>query len=358
MPSIDDGLRPPGLGLRASDAELDRDSRLSRRGFLQFAGLSAASLALSACVRPPAQKILPYSKLTPEIAPGVPQHFATALTTRGYARGVLVTCWEGRPVKVEGNPDHPASLGATGLYEQAALDLLYDPDRAREFRRRGGAAAGPASWETFQRQAFERADAHLKDGGERLRFLVEPTASPLLLDLRARLLQRFPRARFVAFDPLASASPPLGAQLAFGQPVDVQLDLSKARVIVCLGADPLDDDPQALRHARAWAARRDPKAEMNRLYVCEPSFSPTGTVADHRLALRPSELEAMAWALLGKPPRSRSASGWPHCPSLPTGSPAARSFGAGRTSWPPIWRRARVKPSSSPGRRSRRCSMP
>jgi molybdopterin-containing oxidoreductase family iron-sulfur binding subunit len=274
-------------------------ARLSRRGFLQLAGAGAASVALSACVRPPAQKILPYSRLTPEIAPGVPQHFATSLTSRGFARGVLVTCWEGRPVKVEGNPDHPASLGAAGLYEQAALDLLYDPDRAREFRRQRP-AAGPATWETFQRQAFELADAHQKEGGVRLRFLVEPTASPLLLDLRARLLQRFPRARFVSFDPLLSAHSALGARLAFGQPVDAHLDLSKARVIVCLAADPLDDSPLALRHSRAWAARRDPKAEMNRLYVCEPHFTPTGTVADHRLALRPSEIEPMAWALLAE----------------------------------------------------------
>jgi molybdopterin-containing oxidoreductase family iron-sulfur binding subunit len=229
------------------------------------------------------EKILPYTRTPRYVTPGLPRYYATSLSLDGFATGVLVESHEGRPTKIEGNPDHPASLGATSAIDQAAVLGLYDPDRAQAMR----VPEGPATWDAMvARFAGERAD-----GGAGLRFLLEPTGSPLVGGLVDRLRARFPGARFTFHEADGSAAE--GGRLAFGVPVQPQYDFGRADVVLAIDDDFLARGPFALRHARQWAERRRPSspgAAMSRLYVIETMPTPTGTMADHRLRRKPSAI--------------------------------------------------------------------
>ena len=267
---------------------------LGRRSFLQLMGASAALAGLEAC-HPPREKIYPYVKQPAEGLPGQISHYATALSLDGYATGLVLTAIDGRPIKVEGNPAHPASLGAAGILEQAALLDLYDPARADGFRSRGLHLA----WRKLLEEIAALAASHAKDGGEGLAFLLAPEASPLLADLRRRVQARFPRARFRVWAPLAEDQAAEGARLAFGRVLDAQPRLDLADVILSLDADFLSGPGDALRLAREFARRREPGEAMSRLYVAEPALTITGAVADHRFRMRGSEVAGFARQVAG-----------------------------------------------------------
>lgn len=273
-------------------------SAVDRRGFIKLLGASLALAGLTSCVRPYQQeKILPYVRAPEELIPGVPNFYASALTEGGYAKGVLVESHQGRPTKIEGNPDHPASLGATDAQMQAATLALYDPDRSQVVRNVGNAT-------TFS--AFvEAATAALNglQGGAGLHILTETVTSPTLARQLAQLLQRYPQAQWHQFDPLWSAGAFEGARLAFGEDVAVRYDFAEADVILSLDADFLGEGPGKLAYSRAFSDRRrvhSAEDTMNRLYVVEGVPTITGGMADHRLALRPSRVEALARALAAR----------------------------------------------------------
>ena len=265
---------------------------LSRRSFLQLLGASAAFAGLTACQQP-RDKIVPYVHEPREDRPGKRAHYATALSLDGYATGLVVAAAEGRPVKVEGNPAHPASLGATTIFDQAALLDLYDPERAKGFHRKGAALG----WRGFLVEAQKLGQAHQADGGARLSFLLAPDASPTLAELRRRLRARFPKARFRFFAPVPEENALEGARLAFGRPLDVRPHLDRAKVILSLDADFLSPPGDVLRLTREFARRREPGPEMNRLYVAESALSLTGASADHRFRMRASEVARFAAAV-------------------------------------------------------------
>jgi MoCo/4Fe-4S cofactor protein with predicted Tat translocation signal len=267
---------------------------VSRRDFV---GLLSGTLALSgaACYRP-TQKIVPYVRRPPEVTPGNPLHFASAYALEGYAVGLIVESHGGRPTKIEGNADHPDSLGTTGVYEQALTLSLYDDDRATAIR----SPQGGLAWRQFLALTAQNVAKHVADGGAKLRFLLEPTGSPLTADLRARILQKLPKAKFVSFSPVAADGVVEGARLVYGKPLEPRHDLSQARVIVALDADFLSDGPEQLRLSRQFGAGREPGPNMSRLYVAEPCPTPTGTIADHRLRLRGSDVAALALALAAR----------------------------------------------------------
>ena len=268
----------------------------SRRGFLQILGASAALASLAAC-RPTRQKILPYVR-PPEKAllPGTALHYASALSLGGYATGVLVTSYDGRPTKVEGNPDHPASGGKVGSFELASILDLYDPRRAKGFVK----DRTPLAYRALLRELSALAASHQQDGGARLRFLTGATGSPLLQELRRRVLARFPRARFHAYEAIPFDAVREGARLAFGRPLEPRHHLDRARVILSLDADFLAIGPEALRLSREFAARREPGPELSRLYVAEAQLSVTGATADHHLRMKPSEVLGFARAVAAR----------------------------------------------------------
>jgi Fe-S-cluster-containing dehydrogenase component/anaerobic selenocysteine-containing dehydrogenase len=273
-----------GVATAAAPGEFPQ---LGRRELLKLAGATAA-LATAACNKPPEETLLPYQHIPEGLTAGNAQHYATALALGGEVTAVLATAREGRPVKLEGHPDHPMVRGALGPLEQAQLLTLYDPERARLVKHRGKPESKRGFLDAVAQLVSER-----KDGGRGVRFVSEPTGSPLLESLRGRIAQKLPQAQFVSWTAVSGANRYAGARLAFGRPLEPLYDFSKARVVLSLDADFLEARGPHLAHARAWAERRRPGADMSRLYVAEPSFTVTGSVADHRLRLKGSAVESL-----------------------------------------------------------------
>ena len=167
---------------------------------MQLLGVSTAVATVGAACRKPNEKIIPFVRRPEELTPGNPLHFATGYALEGFTSGLLVESHEGHPTKIEGNPAHPETLGATTAIEQALILGLYDDDRAKQLRRGGT----PIAWPTFLAEMKARSASLAGNGGAGLRFLTDPTASPLLADLRRRILERFPRAKFVSYSSVAA----------------------------------------------------------------------------------------------------------------------------------------------------------
>jgi MoCo/4Fe-4S cofactor protein with predicted Tat translocation signal len=265
---------------------------VNRRSFMQLLGSSASLAAVTSCVQP-LEKAIPFVRRPVEVTPGISLHFATAHVSEGYASGLLVESYEGRPTKIEGNPEHYDNRGTARAFEQALLLGLYDNDRAKQLKYRGD----PISWMSFLGQMDTLAVKHATNGGAGLRFLGEPTSSPFLIELRQKIAQRFPKAKFVSYSPIASEGAAAGMQLAYGRAVEPRHTLSRTSVIVALDSDFLGQGPEQLRLSREFAQRRAPGPDMNRLYVVEPCLSITGMSADHRLRAKAGDVVAHALAL-------------------------------------------------------------
>lgn len=288
-------------GFRAFlQAEFPREASLldavGRRQFLQLMGASLGLAGLSACTKQPLERIYPYVKPPEEVIPGKPLFFATTLPLSGVGRGVLVESHMGRPTKIEGNPDHPASLGATDVFAQADILTLYDPDRSQTVRFAG--VIRP--WTAFVAAAQGAYEAQKAKRGAGLRILTEAVTSPSLAAQLEALLAELPLARWHRFEPVNRDRARAGAALAFGEVLDPVYHLDRAQVVVSVEADLLGPNPGSVRYARQFAASRrleDNGGSMSRWYVVESAPTVTGSVADHRLALRPSEAEGFVRAL-------------------------------------------------------------
>ena len=295
---------PPGA--------FDAPKGFARRDFLQLMGASVALAGLTACTEKPVERILSYTRTPDGLVPGNPLHYATALMRDGLAVGVLATSWEGRPVKVEGNPSHPFNRGSTGPHDQAEMACLYDPFRARVFRERGAGRG----WRSFREAMRQRSAAWARDGGARLRFLVGPSSSPLHAALRKAIQERFPQCRFHCWSAVPRDAIYEGTEIAFGRPYEPHYAVEKADVILSLDADFLEARPGTLDQNLGFANRREPghSRGMNRLYMVEPRYSITGGMADHRLRLRSADIEGFTLALaseLGKTLPALSSYGRP-----------------------------------------------
>jgi molybdopterin-containing oxidoreductase family iron-sulfur binding subunit len=269
---------------------------VSRRNFLKLMGASVALSGLEACTREPIRPIVPYVKQPEELIPGKPLHYATAMPFAGFASGLLVESHEGHPTKIEGNPTHPASLGATGIFQQAALLDLYDPDRSQVPTNAGQISTFPL----FQVALDQALGEQQARRGAGLRILTQSLTSPTLVAQLEELLVQFPEARWHQYQPLSRDNSLEGARQIFGQAVETRCRLDRARVILSLDADFLFGHPANLVYTRQFAEGRRPTAEMNRLYAVETTPSLTGSVADHRLALSPADIQEIAFALARK----------------------------------------------------------
>ncbi len=271
-------------------SELDH---ASRRTLLKLMAASFGLAGLTACSRP-VENIMPAAKGVEGQIPGVPLFYATAMPFAGRATGLLVEAHDGRPTKIEGNPEHPASRGVSSAFHQASLLGLYDPDRARTIQRRGAAS----SWEEFARFTAE----HFTGPGDGLRFLSQTVNSPSFEAVRTHALARFPNAKWVEYEPISEDEALAGAELAFGTIVQPIWHFDQAAVVVALDADFLGLDAPSITCTRDFArARRvgSEKDAMNRLYAVESQFSVTGAMADHRRRMRASEIPAFTIELLG-----------------------------------------------------------
>jgi len=264
---------------------------LSRRDFMRVMGATMALAGVGGCAYQPPEKIVPYVQQPELIVPGKPLYFATAYEHAGYAIGLLGETHMGRPIKLEGNPEHPASLGATNAFAQASLLQLYDPDRAQGVRFLGG----PSTWDAFTGDMVARLNTLRKGGGAGIRIISAPFTSPTLTAQVQRFLNQYPGARICIHDPAG----PNGQRAVLGNAVPVYR-FDRAERILSLDSDFLSDEPGSVRYARDFADRRkvrDGHLEMSRLYVVESTPTITGTSADHRIGLKASLVEATARAI-------------------------------------------------------------
>jgi molybdopterin-containing oxidoreductase family iron-sulfur binding subunit len=266
----------------------------SRRGFLKTMGASLALAGLTGCTRMPNTEIVPYVRQPENVVPGRPMFYATAFTLGGYASPILVESHLFRPTKVEGNPQHPASLGGTDVYAQASILDLYDPDRAQNITYLGDVR----SWNAFMEAVRGPMNVQKSLAGSGVRILTQTVTSPTLAAQIRGYLEKNPQAKWHVYEPISRDNVYEGAKLAFGEPVETRYDLSKADVIVSLDADFLYAGfPGSARYTRDFAARRNPDANMNRLYVVESTPSSTGMKADHRFPLQSRYFVELAEAL-------------------------------------------------------------
>jgi molybdopterin-containing oxidoreductase family iron-sulfur binding subunit len=262
------------------------ESSVDRRDFLKLLGASMALAGLTSCVRPvrPNEKIVPYVKAPEEMIPGRPLFFASAMTQGGYAMGVIAESHQGRPTRVEGNPDHPASLGAMDVTTAASVLGLYDPDRSQ-------AITGGADFAAFA-TALQGAAS-----GNGFAILTETVTSPTLARQLAQVFEAYPNTKWYQYDQLHNDNAFTAAQQVFGEAVTTRYDFSQADVIVSLGADFLGEGPARIRYTKDFSRRRkvlSAEDTMSRLYVMESHPSITGAKADHRVTVRPSQIAAIA----------------------------------------------------------------
>ena len=263
-----------------------------RRNFLKLMSASLALAGVGACTKQPQETIVPYVRQPEELVPGRPLFFASAIPLSGVAMPVLVESHMGRPTKIEGNPEHPASLGATDVQTQAAVLDLYDPDRAKTVTYRGNIQ----SYSAFL-GAMQQARTALAGGaGAGFHLLTPAITSPSLAAMMAGILQEFPQARWYQYDPVAQ---PHGVTAAGAQATTIY-HFDRADIVVALDSDFLTSGPASVRYQKNFAARRrmvDDNRTMNRLYAIESTPSLTGAKADHRMALPATAIEPFARAL-------------------------------------------------------------
>src|SRR5438034_982558 len=272
----------------------------SRRSFVKLMGASMAlaGLGLNSCRRPEAH-LVPFTKSAEWTIPGKFLYYATAMPRRTGAIPLIATTVDGRPIKLEGNPLHPASGGATDTFAQASILDLYDPARSKRFFSNGK----PSNRAAFEAYLADLRKTILAQKGDGLAFLVEETHSPTRERLRAELEKMFPRLRWVVYEPLLSEAQSFATELSFGGNLRLVPKLERADVILALDSDFLDCGQGDLASVRAFTSRRrvsSAKDNMNRLYVVENRFTLTGAMADHRLRCPASQIPAFAYALAGK----------------------------------------------------------
>jgi molybdopterin-containing oxidoreductase family iron-sulfur binding subunit len=275
-------------------AELGRQADpISRRRFLELLGASLALAGASACA-PPRDQIVPYVRPPEEAVPGRPLYYASGHVMDGFAQGILVETNLGRPTKIEGNPLHPDSLGATDAFAQASILTLYDPNRSQTVMHQGQIS----TWTDFLKDLRAQIPTLGANAGQGLRLLTESVTSPTLAAQIQQILTAFPRARWHRWQPVNRDTALAGAQLAFGQAVDTRYHFDAADVVLGLDADPFAWAPGRLAYMHDFAVRRRPETgRLSRVYAVESTPTSLGAAADHRLPLASGAIEAFAFAL-------------------------------------------------------------
>lgn len=279
---------------------------VSRRHFLKLMGASFALAGLTGCTRQPKEEILPYKSQPEYMVPGKPLFFASAFPFAGSAKGILVESHEGRPTKIEGNPEHPGSLGASDAFTQAQILSLYDPDRAQIPRHRGRIA----TWDGFWKALSPHLQSQEALRGAGLRILYRGNTSPTFAQQISAVRQKFPQMQTVTYEPVNRENLYRGSKIAFGESLNPVYSPKNARVILSLDSDFLHEGPGSVRYAREFAQRRNPENKqsfMTRLYAVETAPTLTAGMADHRIGLGSAALEvftqhlAAAFHLCDKP---------------------------------------------------------
>jgi Fe-S-cluster-containing dehydrogenase component len=266
------------------------DPALDRRSALKFF-IGGVAATLASCGRPPEQ-VVPYVQMPERETPGIPLRFATALPLAGYGRGVIVTSIEGRPIKIDGNPRHPASLGATDVYGEAAVLSLYDPDRSRA----PYSSHRIQSWNAFEAALRQRLDRHRARAGKGLAIVTGRITSPTMVAQIGALTSAQPEVKWYRYEPVEDDAVRGGTMLAFGRTATARPRFRDARVMLALDADPIGFGAEQICYAREIieARRSQVPSDSLRVYSAESDWSLTGALADHRIALQPELIRNVA----------------------------------------------------------------
>jgi molybdopterin-containing oxidoreductase family iron-sulfur binding subunit len=270
---------------------------MSRRNFLQLMGgsMALAGIGLTGCRRPEAY-LVPFTQGVEWTIPGKFLYYATSQPRRNGAMPLVATTSDGRPTKLEGNPLHPISNGATDAFAQASVLDLYNPGRSRAITAEGK----PADAAALAAKLDEIRAAAESSAGEGLAFLAERVDSPTRDRLLAQLRQKYPNLLWAEYEPLGNSEYDAAVAACFGAGVGVVPDFSAADKVFAVDDDFLNASFSGLEQVRGFTARRRisaPGQPMNRLYVAETRYTPTGGMADHRLRIKPSEAGALLRAL-------------------------------------------------------------
>ncbi|QDT64831.1 TAT-variant-translocated molybdopterin oxidoreductase [Calycomorphotria hydatis] len=280
---------------------------VSRRRWLQLMGASLSLAGVAGC-RWAEEDFVPFSARAANRIPGEPQMFATFLQLRGLAQGLLVTNVDGRPIKVDGNPQHPEwakhaghskspnkTYGPSDSFAQASVLNLYDPDRVSEPVAKMGDKRVSKTTDDIKSLLKQLAGKHGSDSGAGLRILAGATSSIVVKNLREQLSEKFGESKWVEYEPVSSANMLAGTEKAFGEVLRPHYNLKNADIILSLDADLLGADAEQLTNTRDWAAKRTPEnvSKMNRMYVAESLFTQTGAAADHRYRTASKDIPAL-----------------------------------------------------------------
>lgn len=269
-------------------------SSTARREFLKIMAASFAFAGLTGCEKSPFVAGIPYVDQPEAAIPCVPRFYATAVTLDGYAQPVLATTYDGRPTKLDGLPDHPATQGRSDVFMQAAVLQLYDPDRAQNPTRSGE----PITWTDVGAAFSDLRQEWEADGGKRLRLLLSPTTSPTLIRQIKEFQSRFPAARLHLHDPTGGHERITNAVAAYGQPLELHYQLDACSVVVSFDDDFLGPGPRQLLNAIGWSqSRRRGDKPGIRLYCAESVPAATGVLAARRLRAAPSRIARLMDAL-------------------------------------------------------------
>ena len=263
-----------------------------RRTFLKLMGASLALAGVGACTRQPVETLVPYVRQPEDLIPGRPLFYATSMPLGGYAYPLLAENHMGRPTKLEGNPEHPSSLGATDIFSQASVLNLYDPDRSRTIKSRGEIR----TWSGFLAGLQGAMSAQRAVNGAGLRILTEPISSPSIVAQITELMSALPDAKWHQWDPVFGTVQ--GGTTGF----TALYDFKTANVVVSLDEDFLGHGASQVRYSKDFGSRRrigTPNDEQNRLYVAEPIPTITGAKAEHRLAVRAQDIHAVLAGIAG-----------------------------------------------------------
>ncbi|MDB6053798.1 MAG: Fe-S-cluster-containing hydrogenase component 1-like protein [Verrucomicrobiales bacterium] len=273
---------------------------VGRRHFIKIMSASFLLMGvggLTGC-RKPVEKILPFSKLPEGYIHGVAQFYATARPIRGTHIPLLVKSYEGRPVKIEGNPQHPSGKGGTDAFTQASILNLYDPDRAMLYH-----GAGNSNREEAMDNLTAIGKKYQATQGQGLAFLINENNSPSRLRLQKEIAKAMPQAGWYSYEPLSSDAAKQAAKLAYGKSVVLDYQFEKAKRILSLDSDFLGGEDESYRMIRGFAKGRKlngatdekgNKSEMSRFYAVEALYTVTGVNADHRLRVAPSQIQGVA----------------------------------------------------------------
>ncbi|MDC0918283.1 hypothetical protein OAQ61_04200, partial [Candidatus Marinimicrobia bacterium] len=275
-------------------SEHHEDNGLSRRNFLSLVAASVALAGLEGCKKP-VQKIIPYVEAEIATIPGIPKHYATTMPFKNNALGVIIENHDERPVKVEGNEKHPASMGKSNSFAQATTLDMYDPDRSRGVRLNGK----KVDWSEYVKYAQSMNSSN----GNRLAILSQESSSPTIQFMHNEFKKAYPDADWVVYEPINNENLYRGIEKAFGKKLQPLNRLESAQTILSIGSDFLGVEDNCVYHTRKFAQNRDledEKSTMNRLYVVESFMTPTGSSADHRLNVPNHQFASVLRELAGE----------------------------------------------------------